>query len=157
MIKFIKFSFVLPLVLMSFIAQSDLKFKVIQQTDIQKITQKDKQKIKIINFWATWCVPCVKELPLFEQFNEQKNIDVHLISLDFKANYETKVSNMIEKKNLKSVVYWLNESDLNSFYPTIDKNWKGSIPATLIVFPNGKTKFHQGSLDEESLNKLLEK
>jgi thiol-disulfide isomerase/thioredoxin len=150
------FSFILSFLLMSFVIQSDLKFKIIQQSDLNKIIQKNKKDIKIINFWATWCVPCVKELPIFEKINDE-NIQVHLISLDFKTNYETKVSNMIEKKNLKSAVYWLNESDLNSIYPTIDKNWKGSIPATLIVFPNGKTKFHQGSLDEESLNKLLEK
>ena len=150
------FSFILSFLLMSFVIQSDLKFKIIQQSDLNKIIQKNKKDIKIINFWATWCVPCVKELPIFEKINDE-NIQVHLISLDFKTNYETKVSNMIEKKNLKSAVYWLNESDLNSFYPTIDKNWKGSIPATLIVFPNGKTKFHQGSLDEESLNNLLEK
>jgi thiol-disulfide isomerase/thioredoxin len=150
------FSFILSFLLMSFVIQSDLKFKIIQQSDLNKIIQKNKKDIKIINFWATWCVPCVKELPIFEKINDE-NIQVHLISLDFKTNYETKVSNMIDKKNLKSAVYWLNESDLNSFYPTIDKNWKGSIPATLIVFPNGKTKFHQGSLDEESLNKLLEK
>lgn len=150
------FTFILSFLLMSFVIQSDLKFKIIQQSDLNKIIQKNKKDIKIINFWATWCVPCVKELPIFEKINDE-NIQVHLISLDFKTNYETKVSNMIDKKNLKSAVYWLNESDLNSFYPTIDKNWKGSIPATLIVFPNGKTKFHQGSLDEESLNKLLEK
>ena len=150
------FSFILSFLLMSFVIQSDLKFKIIQQSDLNKIIQKNKKDIKIINFWATWCVPCVKELPIFEKINDE-NIQVHLISLDFKTNYETKVSNMIEKKNLKSNVYWLNESDLNSFYPKINANWKGSIPATLVVFPNGKTKFHQGSLDEESLNKLLEK
>jgi len=154
--KITYFSFISSFVLMSFILQSDLKFKIIQQSDVNKIIEKNKKDIKVINFWATWCVPCVKELPIFEKLNNE-NIQVHLISLDFKNNYETKITNMIEKKNLKSNVYWLNESDLNSFYPKINANWKGSIPATLIVFPNGKTKFHQGSLDEESLNKLLEK
>jgi thiol-disulfide isomerase/thioredoxin len=156
MLKTTYFSLISSILLLSFVLQSDLKFKIIQQTDVSKIIEKNKKDIKIINFWATWCVPCVKELPIFEKINNE-NIQVHLISLDFKNNYETKITNMIEKKNLKSNVYWLNESDLNSFYPKINANWKGSIPATLIVFPNGKTKFHQGSLDEESLNKLLEK
>ncbi len=156
MLKTTYFSFISSILLMSFVLQSDLKFKIIQQADVRKIIEKNKKDIKVINFWATWCVPCVKELPIFEKINNE-NIQVHLISLDFKNNYETKITNMIEKKNLKSNVYWLNESDLNSFYPKINANWKGSIPATLVVFPNGKTKFHQGSLDEESLNKLLEK
>ncbi|MEY5042093.1 MAG: hypothetical protein RLZZ414_1652 [Bacteroidota bacterium] len=156
MLKTTYFSFISSILLMSFVLQSDLKFKIIQQADVSKIIEKNKKDIKVINFWATWCVPCVKELPIFEKINNE-NIQVHLISLDFKNNYETKITNMIEKKNLKSNVYWLNESDLNSFYPKINANWKGSIPATLVVFPNGKTKFHQGSLDEESLNKLLEK
>lgn len=156
MSKYLKIPFLLVIVILSFALSSDLKFKIIQQADLDKIIQNNKKDIKIINFWATWCVPCVKELPIFEKVNKE-NIQVHLISLDFKNNYETKITNMIEKKNLKSNVYWLNESDLNSFYPKINKDWKGSLPATLIVFPNGKTKFHQGSLDEESLNKLLEK
>jgi thiol-disulfide isomerase/thioredoxin len=156
MLKTTYFSFISSILLMSFVLQSDLKFKIIQQADVSKIIEKNKKDIKVINFWATWCVPCVKELPIFEKINNE-NIQVHLISLDFKNNYETKITNMIEKNNLKSNVYWLNESDLNSFYPKINANWKGSIPATLVVFPNGKTKFHQGSLDEESLNKLLEK
>ena len=65
------FSFILSFLLMSFVIQSDLKFKIIQQSDLNKIIQKNKKDIKIINFWATWCVPCVKELPIFEKINDE--------------------------------------------------------------------------------------
>ena len=57
-------------------------------------------KTYVINFWATWCSPCVKELPYFEEVNKQsedKNTEVILVSLDFPSQIETKLKPYLKR------------------------------------------------------------
>lgn len=109
--------------------------------DIEKTVLNDENTTYVVNFWATWCAPCVKELPHFEQLNsENKKVKVVLVSLDFKDQYEAKLLPFIKKKNIKSEVVLLTDKDYNTWLPTVDKDWSGSIPATLIV-KNGKKVF----------------
>lgn len=110
-------------------------------TTLKKEILSDKNTIYVVNFWATWCAPCVKELPHFEQLNsEKKNIKVVLVSLDFKNQFESKLLPFLKKKNIKSEVVLLTDIDYNSWLPLVDKNWSGSIPATLII-KNGQQFF----------------
>lgn len=108
---------------------------------LEKEIFSDKNTIYVINFWATWCAPCVKELPHFEQLNsENKNIKVVLVSLDFKNQFESKLLPFLKKKSIKSEVVLLTDKDYNTWLPMVDKDWSGSIPATLII-KNGKKVF----------------
>lgn len=103
-------------------------------SSLQKEVLSDKNTIYVVNFWATWCAPCVKELPHFEQLNsENKNLKVVLVSLDFKNQFESKLIPFLKKKNIKSEVVLLTDKDYNTWLPMVDKNWSGSIPATLII------------------------
>ena len=90
----------------------------------------------VINFWATWCRPCVKELPYFEFVNSQysdKNVKVLLVSLDFPSQIESKIKPYIFSKKIRSKVLLLNDPDLKSWIPKVSDKWVGGIPATLIV------------------------
>lgn len=103
-------------------------------SDLEKAVLNDKNTTYVVNFWATWCAPCVKELPHFEQLNsENKNVKVVLISLDFKNQYEAKLLPFLKKKAIKSEVVMLADKDYNTWLPAVDKDWSGSIPATLII------------------------
>ncbi len=108
---------------------------------LEKAVLSDNNTTYVVNFWATWCAPCVKELPHFEQLNsENKNVKVVLVSLDFKNQYEAKLLPFLKKKNIKSEVVLLTDKDYNTWLPAVDKDWSGSIPATLII-KNGKKVF----------------
>ena len=108
---------------------------------LEKTVLSDKNTIYVVNFWATWCGPCIKELPHFERLNsENKNIKVVLVSLDFKNQYESKLLPFLKKKSIKSEVVLLTDKDYNAWLPVVDKDWSGSIPATLII-KNGKKIF----------------
>ena len=102
-------------------------------------TQDDE--ILVLNFWATWCAPCIKELPYFEALNEesdQNNMRVILISLDFKNQIKNKFIPFIEKHHLKSELAILLDGKANSWIPRVSEEWSGAIPATLFI--KGKHK-----------------
>lgn len=76
----------------------------------QALQQKDNDTTYIISFWATWCKPCIKELPYFDSLQTKyagKKIKVLLVSLDFKKNYEKMLLPYVEKHNVKTQVVLL--------------------------------------------------
>lgn len=124
--------------------------------DLEKAVLSDENTTYVVNFWATWCAPCVKELPHFEQLNsENKNLKVVLVSLDFKNQYEAKLLPFIKKKAIKSEVVLLTDKDYNTWLPAVDKDWSGSIPATLVI-KNGKKFFVEKMFSSyEELNQYV--
>jgi thiol-disulfide isomerase/thioredoxin len=107
--------------------------------EFEKNVLKNDDTVYVINFWATWCRPCVKELPYFEKLHkENKRVKVILVSLDSQQDLEKKLIPFIAKKKLTAEVILLSDKDYNSWLEKIDKNWSGSIPATLLIHGNRK-------------------
>lgn len=101
--------------------------------DFQKTIIKNDDNVYVINFWATWCAPCIKELPYFEKLHqENKNIKVILVSLDSKKDIDTKLKPFIQRKKISAQVVSLSDKDYNSWLGKIDELWSGAIPATYI-------------------------
>lgn len=119
----------------------------------EKFLNKKDDKIHVINFWATWCAPCVKELPYFEKLNTEyanENVEVLLVSLDFPHLYDSKLKPFIKEKKLKSKVIALDDVDMNTWIPKVDETWSGSLPAT-IIYKNNERKFFEKSFTYEEL------
>jgi len=123
------------------------------------LTQKSTG-IEIINFWATWCAPCVAELPLLEKLNSEGRPDVRvtLVSVDMELDPDpAKVYKFVSRKKLKSKVLLLNEPDIDLWINAVDKEWQGSLPATLVInHKTGKRKFVDKELHDGDLEKLIE-
>lgn len=129
----------------------DVKLEVYDFENFEPFTKRMDNKIHIINFWATWCIPCVKELPYFEQLSEKyPTVEILLVSMDFSTKIESDLIPFIQKNKLKSEVIMLHEPDGNSWIPKIDPNWSGAIPAT-IIYKNDKVKFYEQSFTFEEL------
>ncbi|MBC5991863.1 redoxin family protein [Pontibacter sp. SD6] len=102
-----------------------------------------KDTTYIVNFWATWCAPCIKEIPHFEKLQQEKKADklkVLLVSLDNNDRLEKSVIPFVKQRELKNEVFLLDETDQQVFIDRIDKTWSGAIPATLFV-KGDKRKF----------------
>lgn len=134
------------------------QIRVIKFDDLQGIIQSKSTSIQVINFWATWCGPCVKELPLFEKLNAEnkESIKITLINLDF-ADKLDKVTSFVDRKKMKTDVLLLDEVDYNQWIDKVDKHWGGAIPATLVINnQNGKRKFIERELEEGELEKMID-
>jgi thiol-disulfide isomerase/thioredoxin len=133
--------------------------KTIKLADLQSIINKKSDNIQVINFWATWCGPCIKELPLFEKLAADKRQDVKVtlvsMDLDLDPNPE-KVYRFITRKNLQSEVLLLDEQDPDSWISKIEKDWSGSLPATIIINQKtGQRKFFGNELHDGDLENAI--
>ena len=135
-------------------AQDLITFKTYDE--LNTYIKENNSKPLVINFWATWCAPCVKELPYFEKLNqENQNVKVILVSLDFEKQVESKLIPFLKKKKIISTSIYLADKDYNSWLPKIDKNWSGSIPATVIFNQDKKIFVEQDFSNYEELNTFV--
>ncbi|QSE98005.1 TlpA family protein disulfide reductase [Fulvivirga lutea] len=152
-----KYILAVLLTITSFISFSQ-SVKVIQVDELVALVNSDKEKIQVINFWATWCGPCIKELPFIEEVAEsmKSQVDVQLITVDFVDDL-TKVEKFVERKQLKSNVYLIDNVDYNSWIDKVDERWSGAIPATVVINPvSGDRRFVERELKEGELESIIE-
>jgi thiol-disulfide isomerase/thioredoxin len=133
--------------------------EVVKLHKLQELIAANSGNIEVINFWATWCAPCIKELPLFEKITAEKHPDIHVtlvsMDLDLDPNPE-KVYKFIARKNIQSRVLLLEEKNPNAWISQIDKEWSGALPATIVINQKtGKRKFVEKELHDGDLEKLI--
>lgn len=127
--------------------------EVLDFDGLKPLLETEDETIHVVNFWATWCAPCIKELPDFEKLQatyKDKNVQVLLVSLDFPKKYDSHLKPYILKNNLQSKVVALNDSNSNIWIPQVDPSWSGAIPATLI-FNKDKRMFYERPFTYEEL------
>src|SRR5688500_18648235 len=113
-------------------AQTIQKWKI---ADLEGAIKNAKQPT-VFNFWATFCKPCLEELPYFQQLTKQyakDGVKLILVSLDLPEAYPKKISDFAAKKKITATIKFLDESDADMFCPKVDESWSGSIPATLFI------------------------
>ena len=109
----------------------------------------------VVNFWATWCRPCIEELPAFEALSRKYSkepVVVILVSLDQPQDRLTKVEPFIRRRGYtESCIVLLNEPKPHLWIDKVDSSWSGSIPATLFIRGNrrlfGEFQFSETQLD----------
>lgn len=115
----------------------------------------DAKQPTIFNFWATFCKPCIAELPHFQavanKYQEQ-GVKLVMVSLDLKEAYPKTVGSFVKRLKLTSPVVFLDESNADLFCPVVDSSWSGAIPASLFVNPkNSYRKFFEEEMSKEKL------
>jgi len=133
--------------------------KVINYADFVRLSQqKGNDTTYLVNFWATWCRPCMAEIPDFVKLDSayfNKKIKVIFISLDFPNNLKNvKKTAQIRKMNR---VFLLDADNPNKWINETDEKWSGSIPATIIYQNGAKLFFHEGQLTFSELDQLAKK
>ena len=142
MAVFVRSLFVLLFALIA----TTLNAQEIKKVKIEEVVayMKNSERPQIVSFWATWCIPCIHEIPWFQsavEKNSDKKPELILVSLDFDESYPKKIAEFIKKKGFKATFFWLDETNADHFCPMIDQKWEGGIPATLFV--NNKKNYRK--------------
>ncbi len=118
---------------------------------------KDNDTIYVINFWATWCAPCVREIPAFEElYHTYKDqlVQVMLISLDNPNHLESRVLPFLERMNVQSRVILLDDPRSNRWIPLVSEEWTGAIPAT-VIYSRKYNAFYEREFKFEELEEII--
>ena len=129
---------------------------IIKFEEYENLISKKDNTLYVVNFWASWCAPCVEELPDFmeinQQFRHRKDFKMVLISLDNQSDLESTVRPFLKEHNISSDVYLLDDiKRMNYWMPKVDRNWKGSIPATVFYKNGKKLQFIEKQLHQKEL------
>ncbi len=143
-VRILKFASVLSL--LSFLAVSNQYSQEVKQInsidELRTVLDSGKGKVMLVNYWATWCVPCVKEFPelvrLYAAYKE-KGFELVFISLDDLIDKDTKLKSFLSKQGVDFATYFGNFPKPEVLMDFMDKNWQGEIPATFIIDKEGNT------------------
>ncbi len=153
--KILLFGFLLGSVLQ--LAAQDIPY--IKADQLTRWKNAGNDTLYVLNFWATWCAPCVAELPEFEKLQREyagQKVKVILISTDFRREVDKKVVPFVKRKKLKSQVVFLDERTPNDWINLVSTDWTGAIPATLIVNKQrGYERFFEKQLSYKELEKAV--
>ena len=139
-----------------FVVSWSQEVEVLSPSDLQKQISSNDIPLKVFNFWATWCGPCIKEIPYFEEYADRNDVKVILVSMDYPSKL-SKVKKFVEKKGIKNQVVLLDILDYNSFIGSIGEDWSGAIPATLFVNKRGERDFYEKEFSKDQLNEIVNK
>ena len=132
--------------------------KIIDKAGMKKLLKNDKGKLLLINFWASWCGPCIVELPELVDINRMyrlRDFEVVTVSLDFLEKEKTALR-ILEKSNASFTNYIFNSPDVYGLMHMVDKSWSGAIPYTLLVEPGGKVIYRRdGMINPLELKKVI--
>ncbi len=131
------------------------KIDLINLEHLKAIIESPGDKLKVINFWASWCRPCIMEMPYFEAI-DQASAQVYFVTVDHPDDLE-KALRMVQRNNIRSKVFLLDESDADKYITSINKDWTGAIPATLFVDARGRQYFFEKAFDKPELENFVKR
>ena len=140
----------------------DYSVKIVRFADLEAVMKNNDDKLYVVNFWATWCRPCVMELPGFMEVNKVYQANPHfkmiLVSLDMATVAETAVRPFLKKNKMNVDTYLLDDNKhMNEWIPAIDKNWSGAIPATMFYRNGKKLEFIENKMEKSELEQIIKK
>lgn len=141
-------------------AADTLPYRVYEHFDeLAPLLHQQNDTTYVVNFWATWCKPCVEELPYFEQLAgdiQDKPVKILMVSLDFKRDIPTKLLNFVHSRPFVLPLVALADTRYNDWIGKVDANWGGAIPITL-VYHGDKRRFVEGQFASyQELKELVE-
>jgi len=122
---------------------------------IEMLTNKSNDTTYVVNFWATWCSPCVKEIGFFEELHRNhldSKVKVILVSLDFPNQLDRRLIPFLKEKEITANVMLVTDLDYNGWIDRVDPSWSGALPATLIFNGSDRVFLEQELTKDELFN-----
>jgi peroxiredoxin len=139
-------------------AKQPVGLQMIDEAGVKELLKNNSDKLRLINVWATWCGPCVEELPSFVAMNRMyraRDFELITISAD-NPEKKDKVLKALQKLQLSNTNYLFSIDDKYQLIEAIDPNWKGALPYTVLVEPGGKIVYaKQGTINAAEMKTMI--
>jgi peroxiredoxin len=139
-------------------AKEEVTIESINDEGLKQLLKNDTKKLRLINVWATWCGPCVAEIPDFLNINRMyrhRDFEFVTISAD-KPDKKDKALATLKRLQASSKNYFYDSDDIYKLIELIDPKWQGALPYTLLVEPNGKIVYQkQGQINPLKMKTLI--
>ncbi|HUE74330.1 MAG TPA: redoxin domain-containing protein [Pirellulaceae bacterium] len=138
--------------------QEKVELMPLDEAGATRLAKNDTDKLLLINVWATWCGPCVAEMPEFVTMHRMyrgRKFELVTISLDEPEEKETALK-LLREKHVSATNYLSAVSSRDKLADLLDKEWPGPIPYTLLVAPGGKILYrHSGPIDALEVRRAI--
>lgn len=142
----------------SIYSQTIPKWKI---QDVVNYYSKNNDTTYVVNFWSTFCQPCIEEMPYLQSISKKyanQKVKLVFVSLDAKSFYPKKLNSFLKQHNITATSIWLNETNADIFCPAVDEKWSGAIPATIIVNnKKGYKQFYEEQFTPQQFEQALKK
>ena len=133
-------------------SDSNLKLKTVNAPDIlRQVKTHSGSKSVLVNFWATTCAPCIEEIPWILELSEQygEDLKVYFVSTDWLEN-KKRVIRFLEKHNIEGLSFLKEEGNDFNFINTINEEWSGAMPFTIIYNKNGSISSYWENIEDKA-------
>lgn len=127
---------------------------------IQELVRAQQGRVVLLNFWATWCPPCLVEFPeivALEKEFRSRGLTVISVSADSPKRVESDLIPFLEKHPPSFPIYVMQTDDVDAFMHRIDPEWDGTLPTTFFIDRQGKIVFKRfAAMSREKLERALD-
>jgi peroxiredoxin len=138
--------------------QEPVGLKTLTAAELKKLAANPTDKYILVNVWATWCVPCIVELPQFVTINRmyrRRNFELVTISADNQKAHDTALD-VLKKNHVACTNYRFDSDDRDLLINSLDPQWQGGVPFTVLIAPGGEVVYRRhDSIDPRQLKKVI--
>ncbi|WP_169977633.1 redoxin domain-containing protein [Tautonia rosea] len=135
-----------------------VSLETIDLDGVAALAKNDSDDLLLVNLWATWCGPCVAELPAFVEMNRMyrgRDFKLITISLD-DLDAQSKALEVLTQQHVSATNYLLDADNRDAFAEALDPQWPGPVPYTLLIAPGGKVLYrHTGEIDPLEVKRAI--
>ena len=139
-------------------ANEEVSLSDIGLEGVKALVANDTEKIRLVNFWATWCLPCVQEFPdlvSIHRMYRKRPFELVTISVD-DASARANALAFLEKQQASTTNYLHGADGIYELFPAVDAEWDGSIPFTMLIAPGGEVLYkHAGIIDPDVVKRSI--
>jgi peroxiredoxin len=132
--------------------------KPIDETDLARLIRNDTENLLVVNVWASWCGPCVAEMPDFVTMNRmyrKRNFQMVTISIDEPEQKDAALK-LLKENHASTTNYIAQVSSRDKLADIIDKEWQGPLPHTVLIAPGGKIIYRKsGAIEPIEVRKAI--
>lgn len=138
--------------------QEQAELSVTTPDDLRKRLTEKSEKYRLVNVWATWCIPCVEEmdeLVTIHRMYRKRHFELITVSADAR-DAQAEVLQTLQEKHCSATNYILDTDSRDDLFDAVDPKWKGAVPYTILISPEGKVihRVH-GSFDAGELKRII--